>query len=94
MAEVKSLFSLPCWCVLLPLLVFSTNNESTSTNDYYYPLKYNMKLLKFNHIKQCPQFYTATLLDSLPLLVFPTNNGEYVEKRLKLLVFHQQWRND
>ena len=27
-----------------------------------------MKLLKFNHIKECPQFYTATLLDWKKLL--------------------------
>jgi len=42
----------------MPLLVFSTNK----------PNKLELQLKKFNHIEECPQFYTDTILDWKKLL--------------------------
>ena len=46
----------------MPLLVFFTNNTITKQTVT------SMKLKKFNHSKELPQFYTATILDwKMPL---------------------------
>ena len=47
---------------ILPLLVFFTNNPFTKQTTI------SMKLKKFNHNKELPQFYTATILDWKMLL--------------------------